>query len=150
MLRRNYHIGSSKQRIRTGGINPQDITLGCTEIHLRAGRTSNPVFLGNFNTVNIIDVRQIQIVNQLLGIFCNFEHPLAFYLTDNLAAAAFADAVDHLFICQDAFAGGAPVDRHFTFIGKPMLEKLEENPLGPLVIARIGGVNFAVPVKGKP
>ena len=66
----------------------------------------------------------------------------------NLAAATLADSVYDLFICKHAFAGGAPVYIHFFFIGKSVLEELNENPLSPLIIIRIGSVDFTAPIKG--
>ena len=67
---------------------------------------------------------------------------------DHLAAAALAYAVDNFLICQYAFAGGTPVDVHFFFVCESLFEKLNEDPLGPLVIIGIGGVYFTAPVKG--
>ena len=68
---------------------------------------------------------------------------------DYFAAAALTDAAYNLFICQYTLAGGAPVHRHFLLIGQTMLEELQENPLGPLVVIGIGGIDFPGPVKGE-
>ena len=68
---------------------------------------------------------------------------------DDLAAAALAHAVDHLLIGQHALAAGAPVDGHLLFVGQAFFEKLEEDPLGPLVVAGIGGIDLPVPIEGE-
>ena len=84
-----------------------DIGLECD---LRAGGAADPVALLNLYALNVINI--IQIVDKALGIFCNSQHPLAFFLADDFAAAALANAVDDLFVSKDALAGGAPVDGH--------------------------------------
>ena len=59
--------------------------------------------------------------NTLLQIFCRLAgvHAVSYThldLADNLAAAPLAHAADHFFVGQHAFAGGAPVDRHFRCV----------------------------------
>ena len=71
MFRRNNHIRYTKQCIRTCCIDAEFLFLIFElEIHLCTMRTSDPVFLGNFNTLNIIHV--VQIINQFICIFGNF------------------------------------------------------------------------------
>ena len=67
---------------------------------------------------------------------------------NNFTAAALTDAVDNLFVCQNAFAGGAPVYAHFLLVGQALLKELEENPLRPLVVFRINGADLTAPVEG--
>jgi hypothetical protein len=64
-------------------------------------------------------------------------------------SAALAPAVDHLFVCQADFILWAPVDRHFLLIGQAVFEKLDEDPLRPLVILRVGCVDEPLPVERK-
>ena len=145
MLRRNDHIGRTVKRIRTGGVDRQLVPSARREIDLCAGGTADPVLLLRLDALRIID--QIQIVDEPLGVLRDLEHPLRLDAADNLAAAAFAHAVDNLLVREHAFAGGAPVDGHLFFVGKAVLEQLEENPLCPLVIVGIGGVDLARPVE---
>ena len=63
------------------------------------------------------------------------------------AAAAFTHAFHDFLIGKNTFAGGAPVDGHLFFIGETVLEELQENPLRPLVIIRVCGVDFTGPIK---
>ena len=67
---------------------------------------------------------------------------------DDLAAAALADAVDDFLVCQHALTAGTPVDVHFLLVGEALLVQLQEDPLSPLIILGVGGVDLTVPVKG--
>ena len=62
---------------------------------------------------------------------------------------ALAASVDHLFVRKYRAKRRTPVDRHFGNVSKPLLIELLENPLRPLVILRIGGIDFAIPVVGE-
>ena len=145
VLRREHHVGGAKEGVGAGGIDDQVIPLGGGEGHLRAGGAANPVFLLNLHPLD--EVHLVQVVNQALGILGDLQHPLALLLTDDLAAAALADAVDHFLVGQHALAAGTPVDGHGGLIGKAPLEHLLEDPLGPLVVAGVGGVDAAVPIE---
>ena len=146
VLRREHHVGGAKEGVGAGGIDDQVIPLGGGEGHLRAGGAANPVFLLNLHPLD--EVHLVQVVNQALGILGDLQHPLALLLPDDLGAAAFTDAVDHLLVGQHALTGGAPVDGHGGLVCQALLEQLEENPLGPFVILGVGGVHHPVPVKG--
>ncbi len=147
MLRRDDHIGRAEQGVRTGGEHGKWITSGGLEIDLRTGGASDPVTLGGADPVYII--YRIKIINQPLGILGDLEHPLAFHLMDDIAAAPLTDTVDNLFVRKYDFASGAPVDRHLLFVGQPLFKELQKNPLGPAVISGIGGIDLAVPVERK-
>ena len=88
------------------------------------------------------------IIAQALGVLGDLEHPLALLLADNGGAAAFAHALHYLLVGQHALAGGTPVHRHGGLVGQAVLIELEEDPLGPLVVAWIGGVDLPAPVEG--
>ena len=145
VLRGDYHIGRAEQGVRTGGVNGQRIALSGLEIDLSAGGTADPVALLNLNAFNIIHI--FQIVDQTLCVLGDGEHPLALGLVNDLAAAALTNAVDNLLVRQNALAGGTPVYAHFLLVGQALLEQLQENPLGPLVVARVSGVDLTRPVE---
>ena len=65
------------------------------------------------------------------------------------AAAALTDAVDDLLVGQNDLAAGAVVDGGLLLVGKALLEQLDEDPLRPLIVLGVGGVDLAVPVKGQ-
>ena len=145
VLRGNNHVRGAVQRIGARRIDGERIARRRLEIDLGAFGAADPVFLLRFDALRVID--EVEIVDQPLRISRNLQHPLGFNLVDDLAAAALADAVDDLLVREHALAGGAPVDVHLLLIGQPRFEQLEENPLGPLVILRIGGGNLPAPVK---
>ena len=68
MLRRYYHVGNTEQRIRSGGVNAQLLILACQgEINLGTLGLTDPVLLGDFDTLDII--YGIQSLDQLVSIF---------------------------------------------------------------------------------
>ena len=147
VFRRNYHISDTKQGIASCSINPQFIFFSRNgEIHFRPFGFSDPVFLGHGDLLHI--VHTVKPFDQLFRIVRDLQHPLAFYLPDHLRAAAFAHAVHHFLIGKPHLTGSTPVDRHLRFIGKSLLKKLQKDPLGPVIIARICGIDLSVPVKG--
>lgn len=108
---------------------------------------ADPVLLLGGNALDV--VQTVQAVDQLVGVSGDFEHPLALDLVHHLAAAALAHAVDNFLVCQHTLAAGAPVDVHFLLVGQAMLVQLQEDPLGPLVVLGVSGVDLAIPVKGE-
>ena len=145
MLRRDDHVGGAEQGIGTGGIDGDLVADVGLEGDLGSGGTADPVALLDLDALDVVHV--LQIVQQTLGVGGDLQHPLALLLTDDLAAAALADAVDHFLVGQHALAAGTPVDGHGGLIGKAPLEHLLEDPLGPLVVAGVGGVDAAVPIE---
>ena len=63
--------------------------------------------------------------------------------------APLALAVNHFLVGQHRAQGRAPIHRHLGDIGQPFFIKLQEDPLGPLIVLRIGGVDLAFPVVRK-
>ena len=57
--------------------------------------------------------------------------------------------VAHLFVREHGAERGAPVHRHLGLVGEPLLEEPAEDPLRPAHVARVGGVDLAVPVVGE-
>jgi hypothetical protein len=117
------------------------------KIHLRAFAAADPVALLRFDPFN--KIYRVQAVQQLLCIFGDAQHPLVFNAPHHFATATFAYAINYFFIGQAAFAAGAPVDGHFSLVCKAMLVQLKENPLRPLVVRGIGGIDLARVVKCK-
>ena len=141
------HIGCAEQRIGAGGVDGQGVTGGGGKVDFRAVAAADPVALLGLDAVDVVHI--VQIVDQAVSVGGDFQHPLALVLLHNGAAAALAHAVDDLLIGQNDLAAGAVVDCGFLLVGKALFEQLDENPLGPLVILGVGGVDFTVPVKGQ-
>ncbi|GAB1484215.1 hypothetical protein MASR2M78_30330 [Treponema sp.] len=66
-----------------------------------------------------------------------------------MVSAAVAAAILYFFISQPGLARGAPVDGRIGLIGQAAFKKLEEYPLGPLVVIGFAGGNLAVPIVGE-
>ena len=145
VLRRDDHVRRAEERISAGGIDGDVVTDVGLERDLGTRGAADPVALLGLDALDVIHI--VQIVDQALGVLRNGEHPLAFLLAHNLAAAALADTVDDLFVGEHALAARAPVDRHGGLVGQAVLIHLQEDPLRPLVIARIRRIDRAVPVK---
>ena len=145
VLRAHDHIGRAEERIRPRGEDAHRVPRRRGEVHLGARGAAYPVALLYLDALDIINV--VQIVQQALGILRDGQHPLALFLLDDLAAAALADAVHNLFVCQDYLAARTPVDGHGGLIRQALLVHLQEYPLGPLVIVGVRGIDHAVPVK---
>ena len=145
MLGRDDHVGRAEKRICAGRVNGDLAADAGLECDLRAGGAAYPVALLYLDALDIIHI--VKIVDEALGVFGYTQHPLAFLLADDLAAAALTHAVNDLLVCKHALAGGAPVDGHGRLIGKTVLVHLEEYPLGPLIVLGIGGIDRSVPVK---
>ncbi len=147
MLRGDHHIGCPEKGVRPGGIDAEFLPFsGDGEIHLRALGFADPVLLGHFDSLDV--VYRIQALEQLIRILCNLQHPLTLHLADHLCPAALADAVHHFLIGQAHLTGSTPVDGHLALVGQTCLEKLQEDPLGPFVIAGVRGIHLPLPVKG--
>ena len=145
MLGRDDHIGGAEQGVGTGGVHGDILAHVGLEGDVRAGGAADPVLLLGLDTLDIVQI--VQIVDQALGILGDAQHPLALFLLHHLAAAALAHAVDDLLVGQHHLAAGAPVDGHGGLIGHVVLEQLQEDPLGPLVVLGVRGVDAAIPVK---
>ena len=136
------HVGRAKERIGPGGKHAQLLVLaGELEVHLRALAAADPVALLGLDRVDEIDM--VQAVQQLLRILGDAQHPLALDPPHHLAAAALAHAAHDLFVGQAALAAGAPVDGHLGLVSQAVFQKFQENPLGPLVVGGVGGIDLA-------
>ena len=145
VLGRDDHVRRAEERVGTGGVNRDIVADVGLERDLGTSGAADPVALLGLDALDVIHI--IQIVDQALGVLRDGKHPLALLLAHDLAAAALADTVDDLFVCQHALAARAPVDRHGGLIGQPVLEHLQEDPLRPLIVGRVGRVDRAIPVK---
>jgi hypothetical protein len=94
-------------------------------------------------------VEAVEVGEQALGVGGDAQHPLAHRATDHRMPAALALAINHFLVRQHRAQRGAPVHRDLGLIGQPALIELEENPLRPLEVVRVGRGDLAVPVVGE-
>src|SRR3990172_2176806 len=112
-------------------------------------RSSNPLCLGLPRGIR--PVNPTEIVKQLLGICSNLKEPLwEFLLQDCDTGMPLAFTIYYLFVSENGFALGTPIDRRFLSVGEPCLIHLEENPLSPLVVIRTGRVHYVRPIVHQP
>ena len=147
MFRGNDRIGHAEERIDAGGVDGDIVGGVGLEGDLRAGGAADPVLLLGLDALDVVQPLEVEIVDQAVGILRDAEHPLALFLADDRRAAALTDALDDLLVRQHALAAGAPVDGHGGLIGKAVLVHLEEDPLRPAVVIRVGRIDDAIPVE---
>ena len=117
------------------------------EVDLRALRAADPVLLLNLRLRDIVE--RPKPLKKLIGIGGNTEHPLLFHALLDRAAATIANSAGRFFVRETDLIFGTPVDRHGRLVGQSLFKELQEHPLRPLVVARIGGVDLAAPIKRK-
>ena len=147
MLRGDDHVGNAEQGIRAGGVNGQGITGRGFKVDLSAMAAADPVALLGLDTVDVIHL--VQVIDQAVRVSGDLQHPLALHALHNGAAAALAHAVYNFLVGQNDLAAGAVVDGGSLFISQTVLVQLQEDPLGPLVVFGVSGVDLAVPVKAQ-
>ena len=86
------------------------------------------------------------VLEQAVGEVGDLEHPLLEVPRLDLVAAPLAPAVDHLLVREHGLVERAPLDRRFLAVGEPLLEQLQEQPLGPAVVLGLVGRDLARPV----
>src|SRR3989338_3668763 len=112
-----------------------------------------PIFLRDLYFRVPIDF--LDILQEPLCIVSNFEKPLfKFALFDGRTAPlAFAcpepcrGARDYLFVRKYSFTRWTPIDRGFFPICEPVVKKLDKNPLSPLVVLGVVGLEAFLPCK---
>ena len=145
MLRRDDHVGHTEKRVCTCGEDGDIVICVGLERDLATSRTADPVLLLNLDTFDKVQI--VKIVDQAVSVLGNTQHPLALLLANDRRTTTLTHTLDDLFVCETNLTAGTPVDRHGGLIRHPVLEQLQEDPLGPFVIVRVGGVDHAVPVK---
>ena len=141
-----HHVCGAEDRIGTRGKDRDLQARRCLEHELRPLATADPVSLQGAGRVRPIE--PVEVLEQPLGVFADREEPLLQVpQLDLRVGMALAIAVDHLLVGHDAHVLGAPVDGRLLAEREPRLEELQENPLRPLVVARIGRRELVPPVE---
>ena len=150
---REHEVADAEDGIGAGGEDSDAVgvveRLVEREGDLRAFGAADPVALHHLDRLWPVDRGEVE---QLVGVVGDAEEPLLEVagLDDRGAALAVAVAevvAQHLFVGQHGAAGGAPVGGGAVAVGQAVLVELEEPPLGPAVVLRVGGGEFAVPVE---
>ena len=149
MLRGQHHVGAAEQGVGPGREDLQGAERFRFEREkdFRAGAAPDPGLLHPFGRLGPIDV--LQIGEQPLRIGGDPQHPLAQVATFHRVAADLALPVGDLFIREHRAQFRTPPDRTLVHVGEAGAEKLQENPLGPAKIFRIGRVDLPFPIVGE-
>ena len=92
-------------------------------------------------------VDALQIAQQAVDVLRDPKEPLRDAPLLDGRATSFTTARDHLLVGQHRHAGGAPIDGSFLPHGQPGIEELDEDPLRPAVVVRVGRVDGVAPVE---
>ena len=122
--------------------------LGAAERDLGAVAAADPVALHRLDVLGPVD--RVEVVEQAVGVVGDAEEPLLELAQLDLVAAALAAAVDDLLVGEHGLVVGTPVDGRLLAVGQAALEELQEDPLGPAVVARLVGGDLARPVDRDP
>ena len=146
MLGREHEIRRAEDRVRTRreDHHRRGIALGDREGDLRAFRAAEPVALGALRGLRPVD--PLEVVQQTLGVVRDAEEPLLEQSLLDARAAPLAQPILHLLVGEHGLVVRAPVDRRLPLVGEPLLEQLQEDPLRPLVVRRVGGRQLMLPV----
>ena len=109
---------------------------------------TNPVFLQAFGRVWPVEI--LESGDEAFCVFSDTEHPLTYrasldWKATTLGAGTFG-GIEHFFVGEYGAEVGTKPDGFLIHIGEALFEKLDKDPLRPLKVAGIGGVDFAVPV----
>ncbi len=80
----------------------------------------------------------------------NFKEPLRQFTLLNKCAGAPAASINHLLIGENGLINGIPIDLRGLAINQTVLQEVEKHSLLMLVIGRIAGRDFTVPIERKP
>ena len=149
MFRCHYHVSGTKERVWAGGVDGQFFfTSFNLKLNLGPFGSTYPCLLLALGGIG--PVQAIQSLQKFFRISGDTKHNLAKVSAFDRVIPNFGFAINHFLIGKYCPQVWAPPDWFFVDIGKTSLEELEENPLSPLVVARIGGVNLSLPVDCKP
>ena len=147
MLGADDHVGAAEERIGAGSVDGQGVAGGGVEVDLGTMAAADPVTLLGLDAVDVVHI--VQVVDQAVRVSGDLEHPLALVFLHNGAAAALANAVDDFLVGQHDLAAGAVVDGGLFLISQALFEELDEDPLGPLVVLGVSGVDLTIPIEGQ-
>ena len=148
MLGSQYDVGHTEHGVDPRGEHA-DLRVGVLDgdVELDALGPADPVALHRLDPLRPVD--RVEVVEQLLGVVGDAEHPLVEVAPDHLGAAAVADAAVGLLVGQHRLARRAPVDRRHLLVGEAGLVELDEQPLRPPVVLGLAARQLPAPVVGR-
>ena len=149
MLRRQGEERGAEDRVRSGA-EYLDLVLAADqlEVDLRSHRLADPIAL-HFQR-GLRPVQVVQTVEQALSVIGDLQHPLPQRPTLARKTADFGAPFHHFLVGQRGPEFRAPPDRLLCLVCEAPFMKLQEYPLRPAIIVRIGGTELARPVVREP
>ena len=145
MRRRENHVGRAKKRIRPRRENFYRFARSLDgKRERRAFGAADPVPLHRLGLLRPVEPRKI--VKEPFGVIGDLKEPLFDLLLHHLRRTPFAAALHYLLVREHRLAGGAPVGRRLFAVREAVLQKLEKEPLIPLVVLGKAGDDEARPV----
>ena len=144
MLGRQHEVRRAEDRVRARREDFDLRAIEHPEAQPRALRATDPVPLRLLRRRRPIE--RVEVVQQPLGVVRDAEEPLFEEALFNQRAAPFTAAIDHLLVREHGLVGRAPVHRAGLLVREAALEQLQEDPLRPLVVGRVGRVHRVRPV----
>ena len=145
-IHRDDEEGRAVQRVRAGR-EDRDRPSVDHEVDVGSHGPADPVLLHQQDAFGPGALQRRHVVQQPVGVVGDLEVPLRQGALGDLCAAALALAGDDLLVGQHRLVVGAPVDGGVLAVGQPALAELQEQPLGPAVVLRVGGVQPGRPVE---
>ena len=137
------------QRVRSSGEDGNgSFTTVHSEHHLSPARPPNPVALHCEDFRRPSAFESIKVCEETIGVIGDSEIPLRQLLLDDRCATALTRAVgQNLLVRENRLIHGIPVDPRVPAVGQTFFVQLEEQPLVPLVILGVRGVQHPRPVE---
>ena len=151
IFRRQNHESRAVDGVHTGREHGQ-LLVGVfhLEVDFTAIGLADPVFLHRSDLGRpAVQLAVVEVLQQTIRVIGDLEIPLGKVFLGDRGLAAFAGAVDHLFVSQYGLAARTPVDRVFFFVSQSFFKELNEDPLHPPVIILVTSSYFSVPIVGK-
>ena len=142
-----HHVRGAEQRVgprrehaqRDAGVAGID-----NEIDLGAFAPADPVALHLLRAARPIDV--VEALQQCVGVLRDLQHPLAQGPAHARKAADLGLTVDDFLVRERGAELGAPPHGQLLLIRQAAVEELLHDPLRPLVVGGVRGVDLALPV----
>ncbi len=150
MLGRKHHEGPAVDRVGPCREDADWMTeRRHGKIDVGADRAADPVALHQFHFFRPV-LERIESGVEPIGVGRDLEEPLLELALHDHRSAAFAPAVDHLFVREHGLIARTPVDGRLPAIRQAALVELNEEPLVPLVITGMARGDLFRPVVEDP